>query len=308
MSYAMTLSDTQMLPKNLEAEEIFKWGHELGKCPFYQKLGPGGVIAVVLTARELGLPPMACLNGGLHNIDGKVSISAQMMNAMIIRAGHSAKLIELTPQRCVIRFKRREEKEHIDYAYTVEEAHKAGYLSKKNWQTHLRDMLFCRCLSGGARKFMPDVIGNVYIHGELGDETMPLVPQEVQEHPESTQTIAQQAPPSAKIEPLPQPEAPKQIENVKVEGFEEFYEKHLGEDDKVAYVRKIAQATNKTETQIINSAVANEAGFLTAFEKWKADRKKAEKKGKNKAANDATGIAALAPHSDEVPRSMDELI
>ena len=96
MSYAMTLSDTQMLPKNLEAEEIFKWGHELGKCPFYQKLGPGGVIAVVLTARELGLPPMACLNGGLHNIEGKVSISAQMMNAMIIRSGHSAKLIELT--------------------------------------------------------------------------------------------------------------------------------------------------------------------------------------------------------------------
>lgn len=42
MSYAMTLSDTQMLPKNLEAEEIFKWGHELGKCPFYKKVGTRG--------------------------------------------------------------------------------------------------------------------------------------------------------------------------------------------------------------------------------------------------------------------------
>lgn len=307
MNYAMTLSDTQMLPKNLEAEEIFKWGHELGKCPFYQKLGPGGVIAVVLTARELGLPPMACLNGGLHNIEGKVSISAQMMNAMIIRSGHSAKLIELTQQRCVIRFKRREDKEHIDYAYTVEEAQKAGYLGKKNWQTHLRDMLFCRCLSGGARKFMPDVIGNVYIHGELGDETMPIVPQEVQDHPEIIQAAPQQLS-SHKIEPFQQAEEPKQIEHVKVEGYEVFCEKHFREDDKVAYVRKIAQATNKTETQIINSAVANEAGFLTAFEKWKADQKKAEKKGKNKAANEATVIAPLAPHSDEVPQSMDELI
>ena len=155
---------------------------------------------------------------------------------------------------------------------------------------------------------MPDVIGNVYIHGELGDETMPLVPQEVQEHPEAAQTVAQPAMPSAKIEPLPQPEAPKQIENVKVEGFEEFCEKHLGEDDKVAYVRKIAQATNKTETQIINSAIANESGFLTAFEKWKTDQKKSEKKGKNKGASEATDIAPLAPHSDEVPQSMDELI
>lgn len=307
MNYAMTLSDTQMLPKNLEAEEIFKWGHELGKCPFYQKLGPGGVIAVVLTARELGLPPMACLNGGLHNIEGKVSISAQMMNAMIIRSGHSAKLIELTQQRCVIRFKRREDKEHIDYAYTVEEAQKAGYLGKKNWQTHLRDMLFCRCLSGGARKFMPDVIGNVYIHGELGDETMPIVPQEVQDHPEIIQPAPQQLS-NHKIEPFQQPEEPKQIEHVKVEGYEVFCEKHFREDDKVAYVRKIAQATNKTETQIINSAVANEAGFLTAFEKWKADQKKSEKKGKNKGASEATDIAPLSPHSDEVPQSMDELI
>jgi hypothetical protein len=307
MNYAMTLSDTQMLPKNLEAEEIFKWGHELGKCPFYQKLGPGGVIAVVLTARELGLPPMACLNGGLHNIEGKVSISAQMMNAMIIRSGHSAKLIELTQQRCVIRFKRREDKEHIDYAYTVEEAQKAGYLGKKNWQTHLRDMLFCRCLSGGARKFMPDVIGNVYIHGELGDETMPVVPQEVQDHPEIIQAASQQLS-NHKIEPFQQSEEPKKIEHVKVEGYEVFCEKHFREDDKVAYVRKIAQATNKTETQIINSAVANESGFLTAFEKWKADQKKSEKKGKNKTANDATGIAPLAPHSDEVSGSMDELI
>ena len=57
-----------------------------------------------------------------------------------------------------------------------------------------------------------------------------------------------------------------------------FCQKHLSEDDKVAYVRKIAQATNKTETQIINSAVANESGFLTAFEKWKTDQKKSERK------------------------------
>jgi hypothetical protein len=54
--------------------------------------------------------------------------------------------------------------------------------------------------------------------------------------------------------------------------------KHLCEDDKVAYVRKIAQATNKTEAQIINSAVSNESGFLTAFNKWKADQQNAEKR------------------------------
>ena len=45
---------------------------------------------------------------------------------------------------------------------------------------------------------------------------MQLVPQEVQEHSEVTQTAMQ----NAKIAPLPQPEVPKQIENVKVESLE----------------------------------------------------------------------------------------
>ncbi len=51
------------------------------------------------------------------------------------------------------------------------------------------------------------------------------------------------------------------------EGYEEFCQKHLCEDEKVAYVRKIAQAINKTESQFINSAVSSDAGFLTAFNK-----------------------------------------
>ena len=80
----------------------------------------------------------------------------------------------------------------------------------------------------------------------------------------------------------PQEEPPKAIEQEKTEGYEEFCQKHLCEDEKVAYVRKIAQATNKTEAQIINSAVSNEAGFLTAFNKWKADQQNVEKRAKHK--------------------------
>ena len=68
----------------------------------------------------------------------------------------------------------------------------------------------------------------------------------------------------------------------KTGGYEEFCQKHLCEEEKVAYVRKIAQATNKTEAQIINSAVSNEAGFLTAFNKWKADQQNVEKRAKHK--------------------------
>ena len=62
----------------------------------------------------------------------------------------------------------------------------------------------------------------------------------------------------------------------------------------MAYVRKIAQATNKTEAQIINSAVSNESGFLTAFNKWKTDQQNAEKRVRNKTAVEAIA-ASPAP-------------
>lgn len=123
------------------------------------------------------------------------------------------------------------------------------------------------------------------------------MPQEVQEYQNTIQ--------GNKVESIAAIDPEKQIENVKSDKYEEFYQKHFLEVDKMAYVHKIAQATNKTETQIINSAIANESGFLTAFEKWRADQKKPEKKGRNKA--EAIAVVPLAPHSEEVPQSMDEI-
>jgi len=166
-------TNSERLPVGQEAKDVFSWGNELGKCKYYQKLGTAGVISIILTARELGLPPMACLNGGLYQIDGRVSISAQMMNALILKAGHRVDILEFSEKRCTIRFKRADREAHTDYSYTVEDASKAGYLKKDNWINHLKDMLYCRCLSGGARKIMPDAIMGCYIHGELQNGEMP---------------------------------------------------------------------------------------------------------------------------------------
>lgn len=91
------------------------------------------------------------------------------------------------------------------------------------------------------------------------------------------------------------PEAPKEIEHEKSPGYEEFCQKHLCDGEKVAYVRKIAQATSKTEAQIINSAACNEPGFLTAFEKWKSGQANQEKKGRGK-----TAAAALSMPSESL--------
>ena len=169
----------QVMPCESELNTIMILSKQLGTCTFYQKLGDGGVAAILLTAREFGLPFMACLNGGMHNIDGKVVISAQLMHAMILRAGHRAELFKLDEKECVIEFQRLGAEIVHKYSFTIEDARKAGYLTKRTWISFLKDMLFARCLSGGARKFMPDVINGLYVQGELGEETTPVLPAEV---------------------------------------------------------------------------------------------------------------------------------
>lgn len=165
----------QSMPMGQELTQLLDLSKTLATCPYYQKMTPGGVLAVCLTARELNLPVMMCLNGGLYTFDGKVTMSAQLMNMMIVNAGHRADVLKLDETGCWIRFWRRDRKEGyantFEYSFTYDQAVKAGYMSKANWKAHPKDMFYSRCLSGGARKFMPDVLANAYVFGEIEDAT-----------------------------------------------------------------------------------------------------------------------------------------
>lgn len=145
----------------------------LATCPYYQKLGKGGILAIILTAKEMGLPPMACLNGGMYTFSGAVSLSAQLMNMMIVNAGHMVEVLKLDNKECTLRFTRKDrpkDRNSLTYTFTIDMAKDANLTGKTNWKTNPRDMLFNRCLSGGARKFMPDAIMNAYAIGELPED------------------------------------------------------------------------------------------------------------------------------------------
>ena len=62
--------------------------------------------AAVLYGRELGLPPMTAL-GGVHVIQGRAGISAELMRALILRDGHELHIAESTEIRCILRGRRR---------------------------------------------------------------------------------------------------------------------------------------------------------------------------------------------------------
>lgn len=161
------------MPSEKELIGFLEIAKTLSACPYYQKLGPHGILAIWLTARELNLPPMMCLNGGMYTFSGQVTLSSNLINMMIVNAGHRIEILKLDDQGCRIRFVRKDRvagNNSFEYEYTTEHAQKAGLLNKNNWKTNLRDMLFNRTLSGGARKFMPDVMMGAYAIGEMPED------------------------------------------------------------------------------------------------------------------------------------------
>ena len=252
-------------PQGKELQEFVETAKILATCPYYQKLGAGGVLAIWLTARELNLPPMACLNGGMYTFSGLVSLSAQLMNMMIVNAGHYVKVIELTEALCLLEFVRTDRKDDTTMRYedNIEMAKSAGYLGKPNWKQHPRDMLFARALSGGARKFMPDAIMNCYAIGELGKEDGEIE----QIMPDLVTDITNE---SDKIL--------VEISYDEQEKITEFKKRHnyIENEKYTKYIERISSLSKKSEKEIILAAFDNESKFVTCFNKWLEKESKTE--------------------------------
>jgi len=268
---------TFSMPRGQEFQDLISFCKVMADSPFYKKLGPGGVMSIVLTAKELNLPMMPCLNGGMYNIEGCVTLSAQLMNAMLIMQGHKISMLSLDETGCTIQFQRSNSKVTNKYSYTYEDAKKAGYLNKNNWKNHLKDMLYCRALSGGARKFMPDALMGCYIHGEIITPDVQILPEEVNRPVPDLSTS--QIKDEKKVEP-------ESLDFVKADGFDAFTKEHdlLGKSKKADYILEIAETSEKTPEEIINFAVSNQERFYSGFEKWdntgkpKKDQVKADPK------------------------------
>jgi hypothetical protein len=263
------------MPSPQELEHLTNFCKVMAMSPFYQKLGPGGVMAIYLTAKEYDLPFMACLNGGLHTFDGKVTFSALMIDALILKAGHKTEVLKLDNESCCIRFIRGDRRNDPNYQpfvyeYTIEKARKAGYLTKKNWQTSCDDMLYSRCMTGGARKHTPEVMVGVLVTGELvGDDRDGNVPP----------LIPTLSPENSLVPPsLPKPiQETAQIEHQPIIGYHEFFLANFANLDdplhkrKLDYVTKTCEKSGMDQVKIINYAVQHPSYFEEKFRAWEKE-------------------------------------
>lgn len=139
------------------------------------KMSQDHIFMVLLAAHELDIMPMQALNGGIWIIQGRVEVSARMMNLMIRKHGHSVVVKKCTNEVCILEGIRRDSGDTAVCQFTIEEAKKIGLASRDVWIKYTEDMLFARALSRLARRLFPDVIGNAYVEGEIDESKLEVV-------------------------------------------------------------------------------------------------------------------------------------
>ena len=113
---------------------------------------------------------------------------------------------------------------------------------------------------------MPDVLMNTYVFGEIEDANF------------SDSHLVNVVPPIESLQSVPEKTAPepvKQLELVRLDGYEAFVEKHGLEQEnslKRQYVMATVEKSNLKETQVVNAALKNEKIFEERFAKWKAEK------------------------------------
>jgi hypothetical protein len=234
------------IPTDHELTVFRTMAKHAAESQMYKTIGrEADVMMRMLAARELGIPPMQALNGGLRIIEGNMEISARMMNAMIRRAKHKIIIVESTDERCTLKGVRADNGDTATVTYSVEDAARAGLIKEKGgWKKVPADMCFARALSRLARQLFADVIGIGYVEGEISD----AIPEPLQED-ELQEVVLEPAEPSADTAYIYQ-----------LEHFEDYVTSIMTHYEWTR--EKVVSELNKTSLDKI----------LTRFETWKINK------------------------------------
>ena len=233
---ALQESSRSILPIGEEANNIIKWAKYVAQAPYYQKMGgEAAIISIWLAARELGIPEMQAINGGLWCVQGRVILSAPMMNQMIWKAGHKIEKITHTAEISHLRGIRKDGTTWEE-AFTLQDAKKAGLLGKDTWAKYPRKMLFHSAMRDLCRNFFPEVIGGC----DLANDVIEM---EEINFEDSEKVFAARSQASKEEQDF--------LDSLDAE--------------KLEYIDEIVAATSKSREDIIKQAASNPEKFFESF-------------------------------------------
>lgn len=131
-----------------------------------------GTAAAIMYGREVGLPPMTSL-GNVNVINGRPGLSAVIMRAQVLAAGHEIREDDATTARCVLSGRRRGTDYWQTVEYTFEDAKRAGLANQENYRKHPRRMLRARATSELCELMFADVVrgmSSIEDLEEIGDD------------------------------------------------------------------------------------------------------------------------------------------
>ncbi len=121
---------------------------------------PEAVVITAMYGRGLGLDFTASI-AEVYIVNGVPSCSSKIQQGIIKKRepGCKIRIIEQVETICRVSIQRANEDEAQPFQYTIEEAKKAGLLSKSTWQKHPVDMLTARALTRAFRSTCMDLLG-----------------------------------------------------------------------------------------------------------------------------------------------------
>ena len=162
---------------------------------------PAQAVAIILTGRELGLPPMQSLRS-ICIIQGKPELSADLQLSIFHRDGGRSKWVTLTTTEATLWLKHPNGDEHTE-SFSMEDAKKAGLAGGQNWQKYPKAMLRSRAITAGMKSIGFEPLTGTYSPGEIGG------PETVDPDPINSYQLAQGSadatPPPSASTPTPAP-------------------------------------------------------------------------------------------------------
>lgn len=157
-----TMRDARLLAKDMFDSRMFA-GYG----------SPQAVLSTIMVGRELGLPAMASLRL-IHNVEGRHSLSAQIMVALVLKSGLCEFFdpVSFSATEATYETKRKGARNPVKLTHTIEMAQTANngaFKPKSNWLTVPTDMLVSRASSRLARMVYPDLLAGLYTPEELAD-------------------------------------------------------------------------------------------------------------------------------------------
>ena len=125
------------------AEVNWKTAQKIANTPFVPTAfrgKPEAVFAAILYGDELGLGPMQSLNS-IHVIEGKPSMSPELMRALVARAGHRLDVKLASNEKVVLWGKRADNDSEATVEWSMKDAQQAGLAGRGAWKTYPRAML-----------------------------------------------------------------------------------------------------------------------------------------------------------------------